>query len=58
MKKLFFFLLSAVILAVAAGCGGDTGAKIIKIAVIGETAGLYSGYQEGTRAAAEDLARE
>lgn len=58
MKKLFFFLLSAVILAVAAGCGGDTGAKIIKIAVIGETADLYSGYQDGTRAAAEDLARE
>lgn len=57
MKKLFFFFLFAAILFLPAGCGrtGDAQTEHIKIAVIGEEAGLYPGYQDGTAAAAEDL---
>ena len=57
MKKLFFFFLLAAILFLPAGCGrtGDAQTEHIKIAVIGEEAGLYPGYQDGTAAAAEDL---
>ena len=46
MKKLFFFFLFAAILFLPAGCGrtGDAQTEHIKIAVIGEEAGLYPGY--------------